>query len=88
MDFLYGMPVEVNPICQDVPRMQVSAEFTRLQHPDLVAKTNAWLKEFFGVHDVVYKFDHPVLGQCLVMGPRTLAQLKAHRASAAFLKGL
>jgi hypothetical protein len=29
--------------------MQVSAEFARLQSPELVAKTNAWMLEFFGV---------------------------------------
>ncbi len=31
-----------------VPRMQVSAEFARLQSPKLVEETNAWMASFFG----------------------------------------
>ena len=30
------------------PKMRVSAEFARIQDPDLVARTNAWMAEFFG----------------------------------------
>lgn len=30
--------------------MQVSAEFSRIQSPSLVASTNTWLREFFGVN--------------------------------------
>jgi hypothetical protein len=33
----------------NAPRMQVSAEFARIQSPELVAKTNSWMRDFFGV---------------------------------------
>lgn len=40
-----GMPVIIH---YGAPVMQVSPEFERIQHPDLVRKTNEWLLARFG----------------------------------------
>lgn len=78
---LFGLPVIVNPACEDLQRITVSAEFARLQSPELVASTNAWMLEFFGVHDVVYAFTEQATNRKLiVMGPRSYSQLPVERA--------
>lgn len=79
---LFGLPVIVNPACENVQRVTVSAEFARLQSPELVASTNAWMREFFGVHDVVYMVtDHQRSRKLILMGPRAYAQLPVERAA-------
>lgn len=35
-------------ISTPAPRMQVSPEFARIQDPDLVARTNTWMTQFYG----------------------------------------
>jgi hypothetical protein len=47
---LYGMPVQISA---RVPRIQCSAEFVRIQTPELVARTNKWMEEFFGYTELV-----------------------------------
>lgn len=68
------------------PKMQVSAEFRRLQSPELVAETDAWLLEFFGAEEHVLRFCDPATGkQTLLMSPRAVAQMRAERALQTFL---
>jgi len=35
-------------------RMNPSKDFKRLQHPELVEKTNQWMREFFGLEYPIY----------------------------------
>lgn len=82
MSAIFGMPVIVNPMCDNVQRITVSAEFARIQSPELVASTNAWMMQFFGVHDVAYiitdSFNHR---KSIVVGPKAHAQLLMKRST-------
>lgn len=80
MKTIFGMRVIINTMCENVPRMQVSAEFARVQSPELVASTNAWMLEFFGVHDVMYAISDPAtFERTMVIGPRAHAKLLLER---------
>jgi hypothetical protein len=68
---LNGLRIIENPNIVPVPRMQVSADFARLQSPELVASTNAWMREFFGTYLPVY-----VIGRTAQMHPKHIATLK------------
>lgn len=52
-----GIKFMASPNILPVPRFQVSPEFARIQHPDLVAKTNAWMERRFGTYYPVYAID-------------------------------
>ncbi|WP_244109346.1 hypothetical protein [Burkholderia anthina] len=76
---LSGVRVIENATCDNVPRMTVSARFAELMPAEFVAELNAWMLEFFGTSDVMYHIgDHTV-----VMGPRSVAMLKAQLARGA-----
>ncbi len=76
METLMGMPVIINPLCDNVQRVSVSAEFARIQSPELVASTNAWMLKFFGAHDVAYIITDPCTSaKHFVIGPRKAAML-------------
>lgn len=69
MQTIYGRPVQISAA---YPRMQVSESFARLQTPELVAETNAWMASFFGYTEllpdgVVYELH----GRTLVMNQTT-----------------
>ncbi len=59
-----GLEVIVTEHIVITPRMQCSDEFCRIQSPELVASTNRWMLEFFGMQRSVWKagnklFMHP-----------------------------
>lgn len=83
---LMGRPVYILP---DIPKVQVSAEFARIQDPDLVARTNAWMREFFGTMCIakdgeVMSMDVPTFGgsPALLMNERTYQRIVAAMAAA------
>lgn len=45
MNTILGMPIVIS---KGYPKMQCSPAFVQTQTPELVAKTNAWMAEFFG----------------------------------------
>lgn len=63
MNTINGLPVR---IVQPSRKMTVSASFRRIQDPELVAKTDAWMESFFGYVEqmpdgVVYRMDQSAL---------------------------
>jgi hypothetical protein len=69
---LMGMAVAVDPLCDDVPRMQTSRRFAELMPAEFVAELDAWMLEFFGRKNIVYAIG----GHTLVVGPKTLRAMK------------
>nr|DAH87997.1 MAG TPA: hypothetical protein [Caudoviricetes sp.] len=66
---LNGFRIVVNTTCDDVPKMTVSSRFAELMPAGFVADLNAWMREFFGTENVMYRLgDHTV-----VMGPKSIA---------------
>lgn len=62
-----GIEFMVTPNIAPVPRVRVSPEFARIQSPDLVNKTNAWMAKFFGEEYPIYAIDKSAFH--LSMGP-------------------
>ena len=54
MTTLNGIPIVVDDLVCSVPRVQVSDAFRKVQSPELVASTNAWMKGFFGTDEVSF----------------------------------
>lgn len=50
MNTILGMRVFIN---KGFPKVQCSSEFVRLQSPELVEKTNAWMASFFGYENLI-----------------------------------
>jgi hypothetical protein len=81
MQTILGRKVQIAPAD---PHMQVSTSFARIQSPELVAATNAWMTEFFGCTErmpdgLVYEY----LGDTLIMNRATYDRLvEAAKASA------
>lgn len=72
MNSLFGIKVIESPYLDlEMPRMQVSPEFARIQSPELVAETNRWMREFFGTYRPAY-----MIGGSLVTGARNIAMLR------------
>lgn len=71
---IYGKAVVINDV--RTTRMQVSPAFAKIQHPDLVAKTNAWMAERFGYDYMVPDGQVRCAADRLVMNSRTFEQLK------------
>lgn len=69
---LYGLRIVESPVIGPVPRMQVSKAFSEVQSPELVASTNAWMKEFFGMYEPVYLLN----GDSIAMSPKRAAMLR------------
>lgn len=69
---LFGLKIVESHNIFPVPRMQVSAEFERLQSPELVAETNKWMHEFFGTYLPVYIYN----GENIIMSPKHMAMLR------------
>lgn len=67
---LSGYDVVLEDACR-VPRMRVSAEFARIQHPDLVKKTQDWMTEFFG-----YEYKTYAVGRKLIMHAHAFEELR------------
>lgn len=70
---LSGMKVIVDEKYDRVPRMVVSARFAELMPPAFVEDLNGWMVEFFGTTRELYRIGT----HTLVMGPRSLEQIKA-----------
>lgn len=86
MNSLFGMRIQENPLCANVPRMQLSkkvADIISYAKPEFVAETNAWMKQFFGTHDVAYIINPAYFGmnagEMIVTSPRAIAMLKGMR---------
>jgi hypothetical protein len=73
MTTLFGQPVIVNPLCDNVPRMQLLPATRAIVTPEFAAKMNQWMLEFFGIADQVYQ----LAGGTIVLGPKSLARLRA-----------
>lgn len=73
---LYGLPVIVNDA--SYPHMAPSPEFCRLQSPELVAKTAAWMRERFGSTKLIPdgQVTHDKINGRLYMNSYTLRQLE------------
>ncbi len=76
-NMLYGRKVQIS---QPQPRMRVSSEFARLQSPELVSETNAWMASFFGYKNdipegTIYEFG--ALDGMLLMNQATYDKLEA-----------
>ncbi len=50
---IFGMPVYIDPLLDDVPKMQLSEEVKKHLTPKFIAETNAWMREFFGTENRV-----------------------------------
>lgn|GEM_PF-2592217 len=74
---LYGLPVVVNDA--SYPHMSPSPEFCRLQSPELVAETAAWMRQFFGSTKLLPdgQITHDKIHSRLYMNSTTLRQLEA-----------
>lgn len=72
---VFGKKIQIS---EPVPRMRCSPAFERLQSPELVESTNAWMASFFGYTDMmkdgqVYEL---VQQNTLVMNRNTFNQLR------------
>jgi hypothetical protein len=83
MNTIFGMKIVVDKNIQPVPRMQVSPEFARIQSPELVASTNAWMREFFGTYLPYYVIG----GSTVVMHPRHVAMLRLNSPARSLCDG-
>jgi len=73
---MFGIPIVIDPALDYEPRMTCSPEFVRVQTPELVASTNAWMLEFFETHSVIKIAEDPLTGRkTLFMGPKSWAKL-------------
>ncbi|WP_242610566.1 hypothetical protein [Burkholderia vietnamiensis] len=61
-----------NPLLDDMPKMTVSTRFAELMPAEFVSDLNAWMLEFFGTENRIYR----VGGDTVFMGPKTIAALK------------
>jgi hypothetical protein len=79
MQAIYGRPVQISEAC---PRMQVSEAFKRLQSPELVAETNAWMAGFFGHTELMANGEiFELYGHTLVMNRATYNKVVATMAA-------
>jgi hypothetical protein len=64
-----GVPVFINDaVCAGQSRMQPSAEFVRLQSPELVETTREWMLNFFGrTDDQMFKATSPLTGRPMIV---------------------
>ncbi|POR52780.1 hypothetical protein B0G62_10477 [Paraburkholderia eburnea] len=69
---LGGLDIAVNPMLDNVPRMQTSPKFAALMPPEFVAELNDWMLKFFGTESAVYRLP----GNRLVMGTKAYAALQ------------
>lgn len=70
--FFAGIPVIVNPICDNVPRMTLSPEARRIVTPEFSAEMDAWMLKRFGT-----KHEYYLIPGKIVNGPLGLLQLTA-----------
>lgn len=62
-----------DPRLDDMQKMTVSTRFAELMPPEFVSDLNAWLLEFFGTENRIYR----VGGDTIYMGPKMIAALKS-----------
>ncbi|MEO1354451.1 MAG: hypothetical protein AAFW48_01495 [Pseudomonadota bacterium] len=73
MDYFRGLRVVINPMLDNMPKMQLTKKvYDNLPSP-FRDEINAWMREFFGTEPVMYRH-----GETLIMGPKMLEQVKAH----------
>lgn len=48
-----GMEIILNPLLDDLPRMQLSPKARAVVTPEFAAEMDAWMREFFGTGDQV-----------------------------------
>lgn len=66
-----GKKIVESPYVFPQPAMQVSEDFRRLQSPELVESTNAWMRDFFGLKEVAI-----VVPGMVFISPRAFQQLE------------
>lgn len=77
MQTLMGFPVVIDPLCDNVPCMQVSEKFAA-SFPALAVETNAWMREFFGTKSVMYVATDPMTQRkTIILGLRAMDKLRA-----------
>lgn len=69
---IMGMRVIVNPMLDNMPRMQTSARFAELMPSEFVADLNAWMLEFFGTHSIAVTLDR----NTIAVGPKAYRAMK------------
>ncbi|WP_175946659.1 hypothetical protein [Burkholderia pyrrocinia] len=62
-----------DPNLDDMPKMTVSTRFAELMPSEFVSDLNAWMLEFFGTENRIYR----VGGDTVYMGPKSIAALTA-----------
>lgn len=80
---LSGIQIKESPLCTNVPRMTLSPKLAKIigySRPEFVAETNAWMKEFFGTHDVAYMINLDAVGmiggELIITSPHMVAMLR------------
>ncbi|WP_394475055.1 hypothetical protein [Ralstonia mannitolilytica] len=71
---ILGQPIFVDPLLDNVPKMQLTPKvYDNLPSP-FRDEINAWMRDFFGTESRMYH----AAGIGVLMGPKMLAQVKAH----------
>ncbi len=73
VEFLFGNRIIIAPY---TPRVKCSAEFVRLQSPELVERTNEWMAAFFGYHCMVKEQEVLSFEGSLIMTQKTFEAYK------------
>ncbi len=74
---LMGMRVIVNPMLDNMPRMQTSARFAELMPPEFVSELNGWMRDFFGTQSIAVTIDR----NTIAVGPKAYREIQASQLS-------
>lgn len=66
-------------ITKGYPKMQCSSEFARLQKPELVAETNAWMASFFGYENLLKDGEVRQHNKTLIMNQNTFSYIQKNQ---------
>lgn len=72
MNTIAGFRIVVNPILDDVPRMQLLPKTREIVTPEFAVKMNQWMLDFFGTENRVVMMS----GGVVAMGPKSMAVMK------------
>ena len=67
-----GIRIIVNPLLDNIPRMQLLPATLEIVTPEFAAKMNQWMLEFFGTESRAYM----MAGRTMAIGPKAFAVLK------------
>jgi hypothetical protein len=71
---ILGYKVHINPLLDNMPKMQLSIEARRVVTPEFAREMDKWMLEFFGTKDEIY-----ATVDSLMMGPKSYAKMKGLR---------